>query len=92
MKNKAAVALGKLAKGRPKNLSSAEIKRRTERLSKARKLRWKSHEANQRPNRRNDPATPTPIRGSSAAKRKHAEGNGVERDASRGGRKSLLPK
>lgn len=39
--NKAASALGKLAKGKPKNLSAAEIKRRTDRLTKARKKRWK---------------------------------------------------
>jgi len=33
--------LGRLAKGKPKQYSRAEIKRRTERLDEARKLRWR---------------------------------------------------
>ena len=40
MKNKAASALGKLAKGKPKNLTKAEIARRTKRLAEAREKRW----------------------------------------------------
>jgi len=40
MKNKAATALGKMAKGVPKNLSAEEIARRTEQLAKAREKRW----------------------------------------------------
>jgi hypothetical protein len=39
-KNPAAVALGKLGKGKKKRLSKAEIKRRTERIKKAQALRW----------------------------------------------------
>jgi hypothetical protein len=39
-KNPAAVALGKLAKGKKKTLTAQEIERRTERLNKARKNRW----------------------------------------------------
>lgn len=38
--NKAASALGKMAKGAPKNLSAEEIERRTKQLSEARKKRW----------------------------------------------------
>jgi hypothetical protein len=39
--NKAAQALGRLAKGKPKKFSPAEIKRRTERLKKlAMPARW----------------------------------------------------
>jgi hypothetical protein len=39
--NKAAQALGRLAKGKPKKFSEAEIKRRTERLKKlAMPARW----------------------------------------------------
>jgi hypothetical protein len=40
VKNKAASALGKLAKGKPKNLTEWEIARRTRRLAEARKKRW----------------------------------------------------
>lgn len=40
MKNQAASALGKLAKGVPKTLSKAERKRRSERSKKARANRW----------------------------------------------------
>lgn len=40
MKNQSAVALGKLAKGVPKNFSAAEIARRKKRLADARKKRW----------------------------------------------------
>jgi len=39
--NKNASELGKLAKGVPKRLSKAEIKRRILRLAEARKTRWK---------------------------------------------------
>lgn len=35
-----AAALGRLAKGKKKTLSKAEIARRTKRLAEARKLRW----------------------------------------------------
>jgi hypothetical protein len=38
--NKAAQQLGRLARGKPKHYSPAEIKKRTERLAKARKKRW----------------------------------------------------
>jgi hypothetical protein len=41
-KHHAAVTLGRLAKGKKKRLSKAEIKRRTERLARARTLRWKT--------------------------------------------------
>lgn len=41
IKNLAAVALGKLGKGKPKHFSKAEIAKRTKRLAAARKLRWK---------------------------------------------------
>jgi hypothetical protein len=37
VKNPAAVALGKLGAGKPKNYSAEEIKRRTERLKAARR-------------------------------------------------------
>jgi hypothetical protein len=40
MKNPAAVALGKLGRGKPKTLSSAELARRSARLADARKKRW----------------------------------------------------
>lgn len=40
LKNPAAVALGRLAKGKPKTLSEAERQRRRELLAKVRKLRW----------------------------------------------------
>jgi hypothetical protein len=40
MTNRAASALGKLAKGKPKKLTAAELKRRTERLRQARAKRW----------------------------------------------------
>jgi hypothetical protein len=39
-KNPAAVALGKLAAGKKKKLTTAEIAKRTERLMEARKKRW----------------------------------------------------
>ena len=39
-KNPAAVALGKLAKGHPKNFSREEIAKRVARLADARKKRW----------------------------------------------------
>jgi hypothetical protein len=39
-KNPAAVALGKLAAGKKKKMTSAEIANRTERLAEARKKRW----------------------------------------------------
>lgn len=38
--NPYAQALGKMAKGVPKRFSAAELKRRTERLREAAKLRW----------------------------------------------------
>lgn len=38
--NKAAQALGRMAKGKPKKYSAEEIKRRAERLAVARKKRW----------------------------------------------------
>jgi len=38
--NKAAQALGKLAKGKPKTLTKAERKRRKESLAQAREKRW----------------------------------------------------
>ena len=41
--NKAAQSLGRLAKGKPKKYSQAEIKARTKRLAEARKKRWKGH-------------------------------------------------
>lgn len=39
-KNPAAVALGKLAAGKPKTYTAAEIARRTARLALARAKRW----------------------------------------------------
>jgi hypothetical protein len=38
--NHHASALGKLAKGKPKNFSPEELERRKKRLAKARKKRW----------------------------------------------------
>jgi len=38
--SKLASELGKRAKGKPKNLTPEEIKRRTKRLAEARKKRW----------------------------------------------------
>jgi hypothetical protein len=38
--NKAAQQLGRLARGKPKRYSPAEIKKRTKRLAEARKKRW----------------------------------------------------
>ena len=38
--NKAAQALGKLAKGKPKNYSRGELAKRKKRLAKARRQRW----------------------------------------------------
>jgi hypothetical protein len=40
MKNPAAVALGRLAKGIPKTYTQAERERRKQRLAEARKKRW----------------------------------------------------
>lgn len=40
MKNKAAQAIGRLARGVPKNYSAAEIAKRTQRLAEATKKRW----------------------------------------------------
>jgi hypothetical protein len=39
--NRAASALGKLAKGKPKKFSAEELKKRSVRLAKARKKRWR---------------------------------------------------
>lgn len=39
-KNRAAVILGRLARGKKKILSKEEIQRRTERLARAREKRW----------------------------------------------------
>lgn len=41
--NKAAQALGRRAKGVPKNYSAAELEARTERLKAARAKRWEGH-------------------------------------------------
>jgi hypothetical protein len=38
--NKAAQALGRLGRGKPKRISQAERQRRRQRLAEARKLRW----------------------------------------------------
>jgi hypothetical protein len=38
--NKHAQALGRLAKGKPKTLTKAEIDRRTKQLAESRKKRW----------------------------------------------------
>lgn len=43
--NKAAQKLGKLAAGKPKHFSAAEIKRRKKRIAEARKKRWPKHRA-----------------------------------------------
>jgi hypothetical protein len=43
--NKAAQALGKLAKGKPKTLTKAERKRRAESLAQARENRWPAKKA-----------------------------------------------
>ena len=40
--NKAAQALGRMGKGKPKTLTQAERKRRARRLAEARKARWPS--------------------------------------------------
>ncbi len=40
MKNPTAVALGKMAKGVPKNVTNAERARRKQRMAKARESRW----------------------------------------------------
>lgn len=40
--NKNAQALGRMAKGKPKNYSKAERKRRAERLAVARSKRWRA--------------------------------------------------
>jgi len=40
LKNPAAVALGRLGRGIPKNITQAERKRRAERASYARRFRW----------------------------------------------------
>ena len=47
MKNPAAVALGKMAKGVPKNYTAAELARRKKRLADARLKRWKKPEASE---------------------------------------------
>lgn len=48
--NKAAQRLGRMAAGKPKDFSAAELERRRERLAAARKKRWpkkrKTHTAN----------------------------------------------
>lgn len=41
MKNAAAVSLGKLAKGRPKNYTAQELQARRERLAVVRSKRWR---------------------------------------------------
>jgi hypothetical protein len=41
--NKAAQALGRRAKGVPKNYSAAQIAERTKRLAEARTKRWAGH-------------------------------------------------
>jgi hypothetical protein len=41
--NRAAQKLGRLARGKPKRYSSAEIARRKKRLAEARKKRWVKH-------------------------------------------------
>lgn len=46
MKNKAAQALGRRAKGIPKTLTDAERERRRASLAKARKKRWKKATCN----------------------------------------------
>ncbi len=38
--NKAAQALGRMAAGKPKNFSAAELERRKKRLAEARQKRW----------------------------------------------------
>ena len=43
--NKAAQALGKLAAGKPKNFSAAELARRKKRLAAARAKRWPKKDA-----------------------------------------------
>lgn len=50
--NKAAQALGRLAKGVPKTYTAAELARRKTRLAAARKKRWANHKTNpsKRPN------------------------------------------
>jgi hypothetical protein len=40
-KNKHAVALGKLAEGKPKNYSNAERERRRKRIAEVRSRKWK---------------------------------------------------
>jgi hypothetical protein len=42
MKNKAAQALGRMAKGIKKNISAAERAARAQRMAAARKMRWKT--------------------------------------------------
>ncbi len=41
--NRAAQALGRLARGIPKNYTSAELSERTKRLKEARAKRWAGH-------------------------------------------------
>ena len=47
--NKAAQTLGRLAAGKPKNYTAAELARRTKRLADARLKRWKKPEASDAP-------------------------------------------
>lgn len=44
--NKSAQALGRLAKGKPKNFSRAELRRRKILLAKARQRRWNENNLN----------------------------------------------
>ena len=46
--NKAAQQLGRLAAGKPKNYSAAELARRKKRLADARKKRWPRKRATRR--------------------------------------------
>lgn len=47
--NKAAQTLGRLAAGKPKNYTAAELARRKKRLADARLKRWKKPEASDAP-------------------------------------------
>jgi hypothetical protein len=47
-KNPHAQALGRLAKGKPKRFSKAEIARRKKRLAEARVLRWRKKQLTRR--------------------------------------------
>ena len=46
--NRAAQALGRLGRGKPKNYTAAELARRKKRLADARLKRWKKPEASAR--------------------------------------------